>query len=358
MAENQPQEGSSPRKRPGTSPGTLIYTGTRSAGAAEIHHLDYSAKHFDEGPLTTMSDCFPLFETGSVTWVDVKGLSDVEAIRQVSEHVGLHRLAAEDIVSTSQRPKVEPYPDVLYVVLRMLSTNVDTMEVENEQVSLVLGSNFVLSFQEHEGDVFDPVRERLRNNRGVIRERGADYLAYALMDAVVDHYFLVVETLGDSLDVLEIQVLEDATQSTVREMHQLKRELISVRRAVWPLREVIASLYRDSSPLIQEETRLFLRDVHDHTVQVADTIESLRDVVSGLMDLHLSSVSNRMNEVMKVLTIMSTIFIPLSFLAGLYGMNFDNMPELHTPWGYPVLLSVMVISVFGMLWFFRRKGWL
>ena len=358
MAETQHPDGSRQRKRPGATPGTLVYTGKRASSEAEVQHWDYSADHFDEGPLTAISDCFPLFETGSVTWVDVRGLADVEAIRQVAEHVGLHRLVAEDIVSTSQRPKVEPYHDCLYVVLRMLSIGVDAAAVENEQVSFVLGKNFVLSFQEHEGDVFDPVRERLRNSRGVIRERGADYLTYALMDAVVDHYFAVVEALGDRLDALEIQVLEDATQSTVRELHRLKRDLISIRRAVWPLREVLASLYRDSNPLIQDETRLFLRDVHDHTVQVADTIESLRDVVSGVMDLHLSSVSNRMNEVMKVLTIMSTIFIPLSFLAGLYGMNFDNMPELHAPWGYPALLGVMVATVFGMILFFRKKGWL
>lgn len=345
-------------KKPGAAPGTMVHVGKRKVEEVKINFFDYNPERLEEGSIELIEECFPLFETDSVTWVNVLGLHNIEVIRRVADHIKLHPLVVEDILDTNQRAKVEEYEGVVYIVLRMLSTDPDTDLVVDEQVSLVLGENFVFSFQERPGDVFEPVRERLRHGRGLIRTRGADYLAYALIDAVVDRYFGVLETVGDRLEDLEDSVLADGRGGPgLEEIQSLRRESILVRRAVWPLRDVISTLYRGDSELVRPETVVFLRDVHDHAVQVIDTAETLRELASGVMDLHMSALSNRMNEVMKVLTIIATIFIPLSFLAGVYGMNFDVMPELHQPWGYPALLSVMFAVGVGMLGYFRRKGW-
>jgi len=302
--------------------------------------------------------CLPFKDSPTVSWVNMDGLHDVDMIRDLGERFGWHPLMLEDIVSVGQRPKMEAYDGYVYLVLPMLSWHDAHDQVVEEQLSLILGKGYVFTFQERVGDVFESVRERLRSGRGRIRSRGADYLTYALMDAVVDHYFTVLERVGDVTEGLEAELLDDPKQSTMHDLHSLKRELISVRRAVWPLREVFAQLLRAEDQYFSKETQIFQRDVYDHTVQVIDTVEALRDLVSGAVDLYLSTVGYRTNEVMKVLTIMASIFIPLTFLAGLYGMNFEYMPELHMHWAYPVLLAVMALLGGGMLMYFKRKGWL
>jgi len=345
-------------KQPGAPPGTMVYTGQRAVEPAQIALLDYGPDHFEERTAETVASAVtPLDQPETVSWINLVGLSDVATIEDLAKRVALHRLIPEDIVDTHHRPKVEEYPDHLFLVLRMLSLAEDG-GVDEEQVSLVVGKNYVLSFQERRGDVFEPVRERLRGGRGTIRQRGPDYLAYALIDAIVDQYFGILESLSERVEEAEDRALSDASSETLHVVHALKREALLVKRAVWPLRELLSTMARSANPLVASETRLFLRDVYDHAVQIIDTVETLRDVISGVTDLHMSAVSNRMNEVMKVLTVVGTIFIPLSFLTGLYGMNFDYMPELHARWGYPVLLGIMFVSVLGMLVYFRRKDWI
>lgn len=293
---------------------------------------------------------------GGVLWLNVDGLGDAATLTQIAERFGLHPLAMEDVVETNQRPKVEAYDDHLFVVLRMPSTHGERFGTE--QVALFLGRDYVITFQERPGDVFDPVRARLRNPHSRIRERGTDYLAYALIDAVIDSFFPVLEGIGARLEELEDDVLNRAEPDQVHEIHAIKHELMAIRGALWPMRDTVSSLLRDDGSLIADQTRLYLRDCHDHTYQLIDTIGTYREIASGLVDLHLSSQSNRMNEVMQVLTLIATIFIPLTFIAGVYGMNFDHMPELHTRWGYPVAMGAMVVIGVGLAIWFRRKGWL
>lgn len=345
-------------KAPGSAPGTLVHTGVRKVEQVRIRLMDYDADDLQERALDRIEDCYALVDRPRVTWVNVDGLHDVSVLEAVGERFGVHRLALEDVLSMTTRPKVEDYEDHFLVILKMLSFDEETDSIVAEQVSLIVGPSYLFSFQERAGDVFDPVRERLRQGKGRLRSRGTDYLAYALIDAVVDSYYRILERVGDRIEVLEEEALGEPRIDTMHRIHHLKREMLILRRAIWPLREATGQLYRGEVPLVTEETRLFLRDVHDHCVQVIDTVETLREVLTGAMDLYLSGVGHRMNEVMKVLTIIATIFIPLSFFAGLYGMNFDYMPELHVPWAYPALLAGMAALAGGMLWYFRRKGWL
>jgi magnesium transporter len=350
-------------KPPGASPGTVVHTGPRRVETVIYECFEYGDGAFREQHPADVLECFPFAPPPHITWVNVDGLHEVDRLRAIGERAGLHALVVEDVASTGQRPKVEDYDSQLYIVLRMLSYNDDHQVIEEEQLSLVLGPGFLLSFQEQPGDAFDAVRERLRNGKGSLRSRGADYLAYALIDAVVDHFFVVLEKLADRLEEVETEVIERPTPSSINRIHQLKRELLVMRKAVRPLRDVLNTMIRDDCALVTAPTRLFLRDAYDHTVQVIDTMETMRDLVSGLMDLYLSSVSNRMNEVMKVLTIIATLFIPLTFIAGIYGMNFDpdtspmNMPELRWYWGYPFSLLLMGVTAAGLIAFFKRKGW-
>jgi magnesium transporter len=345
------------KKEVGSAPGTLVYTGPKRDEPVELSFLEYDSESFEEGILDH-PDFVEIAKRDRTTWVNVDGLSDVDLIRDVGEAFDLHPLTLEDIVHTGQRPKLEEYDGYLFVVLRMLTLDAQAASVRTEQVGVILGDGYVLSFQQHAGEVWNPVRERLRKASGRIRKRGADYLAYALIDAVVDHYFQILETMAETVEELEILVLDDPRPEVMHRIHSLRQEMLIVRRAVWPLRELTSSLARTESDLVHEETQVFLRDVYDHTVQVIDTAETLREVVSGLMDLYMSSVSNRMNEIMKVLTIMASIFIPLTFLAGIYGMNFQVMPELALPWAYPVLLAVMLAIGVALFFFFKKRGWL
>ena len=340
----------------GLPPGTLVHIGERKTEKTRITIMDYDETQFEEKQAKTIEECFPFKDKPTVTWINIDGIHQVEIIEKLGSHFGLHPLLLEDILNTEQRPKMEDFGDYIFVVLKMLYY--DEAEIEAEQVSLVLGSNFVISLQEREGDVFDPIRERIRKNKGRIRKAGADYLAYALLDAIVDNCFLILEKIGERIEDTEQQLATNPTPETLQLIRKLKKGMIFLRKAIWPLREVVSGLERCESVLIHESTGAYLRDVYDHTIQVIDTVESFRDMVSGMLDIYLSSISNKMNEVMKVLTIFAAIFIPLTFVAGIYGMNFQFMPELGWQWGYPMILIVMASIAAGMLVYFRRKRWL
>ncbi len=346
-------------KKPGLPPGSVIFDGERKVETATVNCIQFGPEFLKEFPVNSLDSVKAILEDEHVAWLDVVGLHNVELIEQVGTSVGIHPLIKEDIVSTGQRPKVEFYDDYIYIVVKMILFDHESdAGLSIEQVSLVVGDGFVVTFQERPGDVFEPVRERIRTGHGRVRKSGADYLAYAILDIIVDHYFIVLGTYSDLLDDLEDQILDDPAPARQSKLRDHRKELISLRRAVWPVREVVASLERTESPLLSTDVRPFYRDVHDHAVQILDIVESLRDVIGGLMDLYLSSLSNRMNEIMKVLTIFGSIFLPLSFMVGMYGMNFDNMPELHFRYGYPILIACMVAVASGLLVFFKRKDWL
>jgi magnesium transporter len=345
-------------RKAGLPPGTPVHTGEKKVERVRITVIDYDEDEVREREVQSVEECFPFRETNTVSWINVDGLHDVALIDQIGTHFGLHPLIIEDIASTGQRPKQEDNEDYAYVVLSMLSFNDTTGQVDAEQVSLILGKRFVLSFQERAGDVFGAVRDRIRTGKGRIRKMGADYLLYSLMDAIVDNYFGVCEKLGESIEPLRDRLIEDPHPTALQQVHKVKSEVLFLRKAVWPLRDVISALERTESHLFAKPTRVYLRDIYDHTIQVIDTIETYRDMIGGMVDLYLSSVSNRMNEVMKVLTIIATIFIPLSFIAGVYGMNFQHMPELAWRWGYIGALGVMAAVAGGMLLYFRKREWL
>jgi len=346
-------------KKIGLSPGTLVHIGKKKIEKVRIRIIDYDEARLQEKEAKTIEECFPFKDLPTVTWVNIDGLHDIEVMEKIGKHFGLHPLVLEDILNTDQRPKIEDFDDYIFVVLKMLYFDEDQEEVRAEQISIILGSNFVLSFQERVGDIFNPLRERIRNAKGRVRKMGPDYLAYALMDAIVDNYFTVLEKLGEKIEGMEEELVTNPTPETLQTIHNLKREMILLRKSVWPLREVVSRLERGESKLIKDSTGIYLRDVYDHTIQVIDTIETFRDMLSGMLDIYLSSISNRMNQVMKVLTIIATIFIPLTFVAGIYGMNFEYMPELKWHWFYPWAFWLVMIGVAGvMLVYFRRKKWL
>jgi len=342
----------------GRSPGSIEFTGERKVDKTRIRVIDYDPESLEEKELLTAEDCSPYRDLPPISWINFDGLHETDLLEKVAIHFGVHPLVMEDVVNPNQRPKIEDHQDHLFIVFRMVYFDEETLRISAEQISMIVGSNYVLSFQEKPGDVFEHVRERLRKGKGRLRTHGPDYLAYALLDAVVDHYFVVLERVGENIESLEEQLLENPSPELLQDVHRLKREMILLRKSIWPLREVVAALERTESDLIQEKLGLYLRDLYDHTIQVVEAVESFRDILSGLQDLYLSSISNRMNEVMKVLTIAATIFVPLTFVAGIYGMNFDHMPELHWRFAYPVFWAVILILGGGMLLFFSRRRWL
>ncbi len=345
-------------KKVGLPPGTIVHIGEEKTDKARITVIDYDEAAIQEKEAKTIEECFAFKETPTVTWINVDGIHQTEIIEAIGKGFGLHPLLMEDVVNSEQRPKMDDFDDYVFVVLKMLYHDEKDDEIKSEQVSLVLHKNLVISFQECAGDVFDPIRERIRNAKGRIRHKGADYLFYALIDAVVDTYFTILDQLGEWTEEIEEEMEADLGPETLSTIHALKRDMIFLRSQVWPLRGVVNGLARGESKLIEESTAVYLRDVHDHTVRVIETIEIFRDILSGMIDMYLSMTSNRMNEVMKVLTIIATIFIPLTFIAGVYGMNFRRMPELEWHWGYPIVLTVMLAVVLSMLVYFRRKKWL
>lgn len=345
-------------KKAGLSPGTLVHIGEKKTEKPKITIIDYDEAHFQEKEAKNVEECFPFKETPTVTWINVGGIHQVDIIKSLGDRFGMHPLILEDIVNTDQRPKMEDFENYIYIVLKMLEYNEKGGEILTEQMSIIVGSNFVISFQEKEGDIFNPIRERIRNGKGRIRKMGSDYLAYALLDSIVDNYFLILEKLGEKIELLEEELISNPKPKTLQLIHYLKREMIFLRKSVWPLREVISNLERNESVLIKESTGIYLRDVYDHTIQVIDTIETFRDMLSGMLDIYLSSISNKMNEIMKVLTIIATLFIPLTFITGIYGMNFVYMPGLEWPLGFHTATLVMLAIGFLMLAYFWKKKWL
>jgi magnesium transporter len=345
-------------ERAGLPPGAIVHIGERKVEKVRITVIDYGEDRFEERVVDRVEECFPYKNRPTTTWINVDGVHDVSIVEKIGACYGIHPIVLEDVVNTIDRPKMLDFGGYLFISLKMLYFEDGNPGVKVEQVSLVLGPSFVISFQEDGGDVFDPVRERIRSGAERIRRSGADYLAYSLLDAVVDGYFVVFERLGERIEEIQEQLISAPTSESVQGFHQLKRELIELRRAVWPLRDVISNLERNETPLVRPETAPFLRNVYGHTIEIIETIESFRDLVAGMMDLYLSSLSMKLNEVMKVLTIIATIFIPLTFIVGIYGMNFRHMPELGWRYGYPAIMLAILGVAAAMLAYFRRKKWL
>jgi len=359
------------QKTAGTSPGTVTYVGREVKHVTRLARIEYNASDYridDSGRLSTCQ--LPTTDADHITWLDVDGIHQSQVVETIGRQYGLHPLLLEDVVNTEQKPKLEFYDDsILFVTLKMLHCNDQINEIDSEHISFALGKNFLISFQEERTtDIFTPVLDRIKASAGKTRRNGADYLLYSLMDVVVDRYFAVLDFIGGQLDKLEDQiVLEQGAdkptnykgkrQQPLAELYHLKRELAYTRRVVWPLRDMIGSMIRDENPLVQPATIPYLRDLHDHITQVIETVDSYREIIPGLMDVYLSSVSNRMNSVMKTLTIFSAIFMPLTFIVGVYGMNFDNMPELRTQHGYFYTLGAMAALTVGLIIYFRRRGW-
>jgi magnesium transporter len=345
-------------RKAGLPPGTLIHIGERKTEEVKITIMNYDETQLQEEEAKTFDECFPYKNRPTVTWINVDGIHQVETLEKLGECFGVHPLTLEDILNTDQRPKMEDFGDYMYIVLKMFTRNDQNDEIVTEQISLILGENFVLSFQENVGDVFDPVRARIRCGKGRLRKMAADYLLYSLLDAIVDNYFIILENFGDQIEFIEERLIVNPAQETLKIIHKLKREMLFLRKSVWPLREVINGMERGESSLIKGTTKIYLRDVYDHNIQIIDTIETLREMLSGMLDIYLTSISNRLNAVMKVLTIIATIFMPLTFLAGIYGMNFKYMPELEWKWGYFLILFVMFGIGISMLFYFKKKKWL
>ena len=345
-------------KKVGLPPGSIVHIGNKRDEKVKITIVDYSEAKFQEKEAKSIGECYPYKDKSTVTWINVDGVHEMKVIEGIGKHFNLHPLILEDIVDTDQRPKIKDFVNYIFIILKMLYYDKNDNKMKVEQVSLILGKNYVISFQEREGDVFNSIRERIRNNIGRIRKAGADYLIYALIDAIVDNYFIIIEKLGEKIENLEDKVISRPKPANLRVIHKLRRDLIFLRKSVWPLREVISILQRGESSLMLEFTNVYFRDVYDHTIQVMDTVETLRDIISGMLDIYLSSASNRMNEIMKMLTIIATIFIPLTFITGIYGMNFQNMPEIKWVWGYPIVLLGMLIIGIVMVIYFKRKKWM
>ena len=342
--------------QPGSMPGTLIIE--EDAPSPTLVLIDYNEAQATRIQVPTPEACAPYLDTESVSWVDVQGLGSEDIMQRLGQVFDLHPLVLEDVVNVPQRPKVEDYEDQLLIITRMVMPKESGKGFISEQVSFILGKHYLLTVQEEpEHDCFGPVRDRIRNSKGTIRKQKADYLAYALIDSIIDGFFPVLEVYGEQIEELEDEVVANPTHQTLEKIHQMKRELLMLRRSIWPQRDAINALIRDGSELISPEVQIYLRDCYDHAVQILDMVETYRELASSLMDVYLSSVSNKMNEIMKILTVISTLFIPLTFIVGVYGMNFKYMPELEQPWGYPATWIVMIAIASGLIYFFWRRGW-
>lgn len=340
------------------APGTVTYVGRKEDTETIIEVIDYNADSYERHSNQTPEAAFQFEEENKTTWINIDGLSNTKEIEKLGKYFELHPLIIEDIVNTNQRPKIDEYQDYFFIVAKMLYYKADG-QLENEHISIVLGKDYVLTFQEAGGDVFEGVRERLSKRKGRIRSRGADYLVYALLDAIVDNYFVVVEEMSDKIEAMEEQLLSVQPSDEITfEIQELKRTMLRIRRAVFPLREVVSRLEKVDNALIQEQTVNYIRDLFDHIIQVSENIDIYREMSWGLMDMYMTTINNKMNEVMKVLTIMASIFIPLTFIAGIYGMNFEYMPELQWKYGYFVLLGMMFLLFLLMIFFFKKKRWI
>lgn len=348
----------SKRKNTGLAPGSAVYMGQKTDKDLYVEIFDFNSDILKEEKTDHVKDIFSYEDKDNITWINVNGLNNVDAIKELGRHFELHPLLIEDIVNTHQRPKLDEYEGYVFAVLKMLHFDKQN-NLKIEHISFLVGEDYLLSFQEAEGDVFDPIRERLRTSKGLVRKMGADYLLYALIDVIVDNYFVLVDNLSEKTEALEDSLFNTSNNNQlVFDIQNFKREILKIRRAVYPLREVVSGLNKVDNTLVKEKTHLYLGDLHDHIIQVSENIDIYREMIWGLMDMHLTTLSHKMNEVMKVLTIIATIFIPLTFIAGIYGMNFENIPELKYKYAYFLLWGVMLIVFLGMLYYFKRKKWL
>ena len=345
-------------EKAGLPPGALVHVGKRFHDTTKISVLDYDEESVTEREVRSIEECRPFKDSYSMTWIDIAGIHDVSVLEELGTIFELHPLILEDILNTDQRPKIEDNGDYIYVVLRSFNGASRIAEGTSEQISIVLGPRFVISLREREGKLLEPIQERIRSGKGRIRKLGADYLAHAIIDAVVDNFFIILERIGEDIETIEELLVSDPTNETLHKIQRLKKEMILLRKSVWPLREVISSLERSESTLIQDATHLYFKDIYDHTIQVIDSTETYREILSGMLDIYLSSISNRMNQVMKILTIIATIFMPLTFLAGIYGMNFEYMPELKWRFGYALVWFIFLTTAIVMIIYFRRKKWI
>lgn len=347
------------KKQAGLPPGTPVYTGEHRTDKIVINLLDYNGQNISEKEIEHVTDCgSACINSTTISWIDVEGLHDAAKIQEVGKTLNLHPLVIEDILNVEQRPKMEEYDGYIYVVLKMFHLKGESGEIVPEQVSIILSKHYVVTFQEGiEGDTFHSIRERIRNNKGVITKMSSDYLVYSIMDSIIDSYFTVLEAFGDRIESLEEELVNNPEKRTLTEIYRLKREMLYLRKTVWPLREAISRLERGESELITRNTHIYLRDVYDHTINVLDTIETYRDMLSGMIDIYLSSISNRLNETMKYLALISTIFIPMTFIASIYGMNFEIMPELLWEHGYLFALGLMASVGIGFFVYFKKKKW-
>ena len=346
------------RIKVGQPPGTLQHVGVRFAHEPEVTIIDYNQEEYNERKSVSWEECTRSTKTDIVRWIHVQGVHNIDLIQKIGSNFGIHPLILEDIVQTNQRPKMEQLSDSIYIVLRAFEFSNEDKTLDSEQLSVLLGNNYLLSFQESRKPLFEQIRNRISHNLGRIRSGSSDYLAYSLFDLVTDEYFVIVDELSERIELLEDEVTETPTKETLQEIHVLKRAIITLRRNIWPIRDMASRLLREGSSLIRETTRMYLSDLNDHVIQINDLLETYRETLTGIMDIYLSSVSNRLNEVMKVLTVISTIFIPLTLIASIYGMNFDVMPELRLPLSYPLLLLIMISLGVILLLYFRRKRWI
>jgi len=347
------------RKKIGLPPGSIIFTGNQKVEKIQIHYLKYDANSIEESEQNNHSS-IALHQSKEelVDWYDIRGIHDTDLIQTLGNTFDIHPLILENIVDTQQRPKFEEYDKGIFIILKALNFNLEKQIVIREQIAIYFRKGLVLTFQEDHTDLFEPVRKRIHSGKGKVRQKGADYLAYALTDNLVDHYYTMLDTIEEQIETLEDNLLEKPDSNTKERIHYLKKEIIRIRKSIAPLREAISRFSKLDSLLIEESTVNYIRDLYDHTIQIMDSVDNFRDMLNGLQDLYISEISFRMNQVMQVLTIITTIFVPLSFLAGLYGMNFEYIPELHFRYGYFVLLGVMFLVAIGLLLGFKRKNWL
>ena len=343
----------------GLAPGSLVFTGMQKMAQVDITVIQYAEEKYEENKPKNIAEVITLINSfHGVTWINIDGLHDEKSIEEICSYLAIHKLSMEDILSVGQRPKLEEYSDYLQAVIKILSIDSTEDTIEYEQLSFILKNNVIVTFQEKTGDVFDSVRNRIKEGKGTVRKRNADYLLYALLDLVIDHYFTILDSFSEKLEDLETELLDNPDKSTLNKLHGLRRETMLLRRTIYPLREMVAKFEKLEEPIINNDIKVFIRDLYDHTVKVIETIDVLRDMTAGLLDLYMNSTSNKMNEIMKVLTIMSAIFIPMTFIAGVYGMNFANMPELAYKNGYFIVLGIMFLVLIGMLIFLKRKKWI
>ena len=352
-----PRIGKKTSSKVGLPPGSIIHVGEQKIEKVKINLTEYDENKFETCEIHSVEEIEPYTDTPQVTWVNVCGLHDTELIKQIGEKFNIHPLVLEDILNTETRPKIEMTDSYIFIAMKMLTYNKDENRIDTEQVSFILGNSFVFSFLEKSDNIFNPIKDRITNNYGRVRKQTSDYLFYALMDVVVDQYYLVLEQIADKIELLDDEVITNADRSQIEKIYNLKNKLLLARRSLWPLREIFTRLMREESGLINKKIVPYLRDLLDHTIQITETIELQREITNGLMETHISLMSYKMNEVMKVLTIIATIFIPLTFIVGIYGMNFPNMPEMKWPWAYFALWGVMITVVLFMVYYFRRKRW-